>query len=118
MAKVNIASWAKKTQSTIDEAARAIQFSLFKGVILDTRVDTGRMRGNWQCSQGSPIKTVTTRNDKAGQVTVSEMSQNIGVGSITYLTNNVPYVGVYEQKDGMVAKNMARIETIVRKETR
>jgi hypothetical protein len=38
-----------------------------------------------------------------------------GAGDTTYLTNNVPYVGVWEERDGMVAKNIARIETNIRK---
>ena len=31
------------------------------------------------------------------------------------LKNNVPYVGIWEERDGMVAKNIARIETNIRK---
>ena len=118
MAKVDISAWAKKTGVTLDQATRAIQVELFSGVIRDTRVDTGRMRGNWQASTMTPIRTEIEREDKSGSATITDMISEVGVGTITYLTNNLPYVGIYEQKDGMVAKNMARIETIVRKETR
>ena len=34
------------------------------------------------------------------------------------MTNNVPYAEYWEQEDGMIAKNMARISRIVNKEVR
>jgi len=115
MATVNIGAWAKKVGASLDETARAIQIELFTGVIEDTRVDTGRMRGNWQTNVGSSTDSRLNRLDKSGSQANSEVKNRVKSGVITYFTNNVPYVLVYEQKDGMVAKNMARIQTILRK---
>tara|TARA_R110000764_G_scaffold28566_2_gene67279 strand:+ start:1401 stop:1751 length:351 start_codon:yes stop_codon:yes gene_type:complete len=105
---------AKRANSTLDEFVRAVKIDLFTGVIEDTRVDTGRMKGNWQTTVGSPATgTVSIRSESA---TVSDMERKSGgAGDTTYLTNNVPYVGVWEMRDGMVAKNIARIETNIRK---
>ena len=110
MAIVNISEWAKKTNTTLDEAARGITISLFSSIIMDTRVDLGRMRGNWQASIGSPITVETTRTDKSGAATVNAMQNKVRSGAVNIMTNNVPYAPYWEQQDGMVAKNMARIE--------
>ena len=87
-----------------------------RGVINDTRVDTGRMKGNWQTTVGMSTGQVLQETDKSGVRTVTVMGRNVGgAGETTYLTNNVPYVQFWEQRDGMVAKNIARLETIIRK---
>ena len=118
MAIVNIEQWAKKANLSLDEAARGITISLFSAVIMDTRVDTGRMRGNWQASIGSPITIETDRTDKTGTATVSAMQSKVRSGSLNIMTNNVPYAEYWEQQDGMIAKNMARISRIVNEEVR
>lgn len=118
MAIVNISAWAKKANLTLDEAARGITISLFSAVIMDTRVDTGRLRGNWQASIGSPITVETTRTDKTGARTVSAMKNKVRSGAVNIMTNNLPYAEYWEQQDGMVAKNMARIERNIKEEVR
>lgn len=107
---------AKRAKSTLDEFTRAVWIELFTGVIDNTRVDTGRMKGNWQTTVGAPANSDIDRLDKSGAQTIRDMQSNVGgINKITYLTNNLPYVGVWEQRDGMVAKNIARIETNIRK---
>ena len=110
MATVNISAWAKKTNTTLDEAARGITINLFSSIIMDTRVDTGRLRGNWQASIENPITAETSRTDIAGTTTVSAMKNKVKSGVVNIMTNNLPYAETWEQQDGMVAKNMARIE--------
>ena len=105
---------AKRANSTLDEFVREVKIALFTGVIQDTRVDTGRMRDNWQCSVGSAARGTVPISSEAA--TIADMkSKSGGAGDTTYLTNNVPYVGVWEERDGMVSKNIARIETNIRK---
>ena len=107
---------AKRANATLDEFVRAVYIELFSSTILDTRVDTGRMKGNWQTTVGAPATDTIDRLDKTGAETIRDMVSKIGgVNEVTYLTNNLPYVGVWEQRDGMVAKNIARIETNIRK---
>lgn len=115
---VNISKFAAKTQSTLGEACRAIKLELFSSVIMDTRVDTGRMRGNWQTSTGLPIKSETDRLDKSGEQTINEVQNTITDFEVDYMTNNVPYAIVWEERDAMVTKNMLRIERNIGKLTK
>ena len=116
--RLDIAKFAKATRSTVDEAARAIKIQLFTGVILDTRVKTGRLRGNWQTSTGEPRTGEIDREDKTGEATTSEVVAGVTADGVDYLTNNLPYAEVWEEQDGMVAKNMARIDRYVKEAVR
>jgi len=116
MANLTIGEWVSKTNRNLDQTMRGIKLSLFKGVIMDTRVDTGRMRGNWQTSTGFPTFTETARLDQSGNQAIAEAEYAIKPVAVDYLSNNVPYVGVYEELDGMVKKNMARLVTNIRNE--
>ena len=111
---LDIKKFAEKTNSNLGEASRAIKISLFNGIIRDTRVDKGRLRGNWQTSTGAPIETEIDRVDKVeqgidGGSAMQEVLDNVEAVSKDYLTNNLPYAKVWDDEDGMVDKNMARI---------
>jgi len=119
MANYTFAQWTEKTETTLDEFARAVKIKLFQSVIMDTRVDTGRMRGNWQISTGSPILTETSNKDQlsigqTGGKAYNDVPNGVTSG-VDYLSNNVPYVAFWEQHDGMVAKNIIRINRNVKK---
>jgi hypothetical protein len=111
----NVSAFAKETKSSVDEAVRTIKIELFSSVILDTRVDTGRLRGNWQTTTGSPADGEIDRLDPLGSGATREVRQGVKPDTVDYLTNNLPYAEVWEDKDGMVAKNVARITQIVRR---
>ena len=111
---LSVSKFAKKTASNLDEAGRAIKVSLFSSIIQDTRVDTGRLRGNWQTSTGGPKVAVIDRKDKIGDISIREVKENVSAFGVDYLTNNLPYALVMEEKDGMVSKNTRRIERIVK----
>jgi hypothetical protein len=106
----DIHRWAIKTERRTEQVARAVKVSLFSGIIRDTRVDTGRLRGNWQTSTGVPKFTETLRRDPTGAKAIQEAMQNVTTYGTDYMTNNLPYAEVWEEKDGMVAKNIVRIE--------
>lgn len=119
MANYTFEQWTEKTETTLDQFARAIKIKLFQSIIMDTRVDTGRMRGNWQISTGSPILTETSNKDKwsigqAGGKAYDAVPNGVTSG-VDYLSNNVPYVAFWEQHDGMVAKNIIRINRNAKK---
>ena len=107
----------------VDEDRKAITIKLFNSVIQDTPVDTGRARGNWQCSQSSPLSNKTDREDRSGQLSKNEVLEVVLASppdSTVYLTNNLPYAQRLEfgysgqAPEGMVRKNMARIQQILR----
>ena len=109
----DISKYARKTIDDAGKVSRASKLALFSGVIRDTRVDTGRLRGNWQTSTGSPKMVEIEREFPKGtpdDELIKEPMANVTAFGADYMTNNLPYAVVYEEKDGMVAKNMARVE--------
>ncbi len=119
MANYTFEQWAEKTETTLDQFSRAVKIKLFQSIIMDTRVDTGRMRGNWQISTGSPILTETSNLDKlsigqTGGKAYNDVPNGVTSG-VDYLSNNVPYVAHWEQHDGMVAKNIIRVNRNAKK---
>lgn len=115
MAQVNIAKYAKRVSADLEDAAIAIKLSLFKGIILDTRFDTGRLRGNWQTSTGQPVTSDTTREDKTGSQAIGEALGAITPDGVDYMTNNLPYAAVYEEQDAMIARNLVRVKNNILK---
>jgi hypothetical protein len=109
---------AEELNVSLDQIVRGIQIELFSGVIRDTRVDTGRLRGNWQTTVGQPASGELIRDDVTGQQAIREVESNVTSGAVVYLTNNLPYAEVWEQRDGMIARNMARLNRTIREVVR
>lgn len=60
----------------------------------------GRARGNWQINFGSPLREQLNVIDKTGVTTIRRgmaVARGIQQLGITYLTNNLPYIGVIDQ---------------------
>lgn len=112
--KLNVAKFSKATKSTIAEASRAIKISLFNGVIRDTRVDTGRLRGNWQTSTGKPITVTIERFDQSGNTVTAEVLSVVSAFGVDYITNNLVYAPVWNERDGIIDKNIARLRRNIR----
>ena len=117
----DIRSFVSKATTAHDKITRAATLELFSGVIKDTPVDTGRARGNWQTSVGSPAAGELDREDKSGALAMAEVQQKAppGAGQVTCLSNNLPYIGELERgsskqaPEGMVRKNVDRVQRIV-----
>lgn len=115
----DIRSFAAKATKAHNEITRTATLDLFSGVIKDTPVDTGRARGNWQTTVGSPAAGELER-DGAGPA-LAEVQQKTppGAGQVTLLTNNLPYIEALERgsstqaPEGMVRKNVDRVQSIV-----
>ena len=123
----DVQRFAVKSEKQVDTTIRAITFALFREVIQRTPVDTGRLKGNWQASVGSPVTGTVTTTDKDGSSTVASMAAAIGGwGSKTFLTNNLVYAHRIEwdgwshtkSPQGMVRVSLARINAIVAKAAR
>ena len=137
----DIETFAKKTGSSVDETLRATALELFGSVIKDNPVDTGRAKGNWQTSIGSPASGEVDRlGDSAALAEMRSVTAQFSAGKTIYLTNNLPYIwkleyggygtgpGATEKTNGtgfsiqapagMVRKNVARIQQIVAKEAK
>ena len=114
---------AAKTRKSIEEVMRATALELFSSVIKDTPVDTGRARGNWQASIGSPEDGETNATESTALAKVRSVSKGWSIGEVIWLTNNLPYIRRLEYASwskqapgGMVRKNVARIQRIVKAE--
>lgn len=108
-----------------ERTARAIKIELFSSTIADTPVLSGRARGNWQTTEGQPAIGTIERLDKSGARARKEVMDKVTPGDGTsILTNNLPYIAQLEygssQKapEGMMRKNVARIERIVQQAAR
>lgn len=106
-----------------DKAIRAIGLQLFGAIIKDTPVDTGRLRGNWQTTIGSPASgSFPSSTDKNGSISGAAMKAKVSqykVGQKLFLTNNLPYAQAIEDGHskqrpyGMVKTNVAIFKAIV-----
>lgn len=118
MAFIPIEQLASKVGDDLDQFSRAFTISLFNGVVRDTRVDTGRMRGSWMCTVGSPASGTPDRIDPTGSLVFDEIVGTVRAESVNWLTSNLPYTQVWEERDGMVARNVARLERITKEAAR
>ncbi|WHI52715.1 hypothetical protein P3339_08125 [Microbulbifer sp. MLAF003] len=105
-----------------DRLYRATNIELFNSVIRDTPVDTGRARGNWQTTVGTPAQSSSLRLDRSGAEAQAEVIQNVsGLDKVNYLINNLPYIQPLEYGHskqapaGMVRRNVLRIKSIIRR---
>ncbi len=122
---IEIQKWGAKTSAKVQRMRRGITLKLFSAVIMDTPVDTGRLRGNWRISEEQPLLQTRETVDKSGGPTINESSELIqatsGDGSI-FLSNSLPYAARIEfdghshtkAPEGMVRKNVARFNGLVK----
>lgn len=100
--------------SSLEEAANvreAAAIELFSGIITDTPVDTGRLRGNWQLSLDSPAngtlkREVRNRNKSLTQAERSRVENPRlyeNPNRVIYLTNNLEYAGYIEYGTAKIA---------------
>lgn len=120
--------FALKTPKRADTVIKKATLELFSKVILDTPVDTGRLRANWNVSFGSADESVNEdASDKAKSKTSSstckKAEEKIKADKTymaIFLTNNMPYVKGIEygrsQKSpqGMVRMNIALYNMFLR----
>jgi hypothetical protein len=115
-------SWARDIRRITDKGkmdlgnfAKALKVELFSSVVLNTRVDTGRLRGNWQIQDGERPIGVVDRLDRSGALVSREIEGGASRSGITYFVNNLPYAPVWERNDAMVGRSVSRLRSVVRK---
>lgn len=107
-----------------DENRRTITASVLNGVISDTPVLDGFLRGAWQTTESAPTTSRIKRQDKSGDAARDEMLSVLvgtkGRDCVIYFVNNMSYAHRIEfegwskkSPDGMVRRNIARINSIV-----
>jgi len=118
MAEIPIGQLARVAGATIDQTVRAIKIELFNGVIRDTRVDTGRLRGNFQTTNNTPANGQIERTDPSGANAQAEVAATVKPDTEDWLSNNLSYAGIWEERDGMIRRNIARLQRIIREKSR
>lgn len=120
--KKNLEKWAKHKKVTLDEAVELLVVEISSDIIQSTPVDTGRARGNWQASNGTPILNSVDTLDKTGVLSIGKVA-GVAVnsaGNIYHLTNNLPYITKLEygssnqNPEGMVRINLKNFEYYLR----
>jgi hypothetical protein len=118
---LDITQWAKEAGDEMAEFQRNFILAFFNSVIMDTPVDSGRLRGNWILSSDSPAQGTVDILDPTGNITtkkVEDYASKIGEKDFNvFLTNNLPYAYRIEydgyskikSPQGMVRKNFIRI---------
>ena len=122
----DIKRFSAKTSKAHDEIARGTTIALFNAVIMDTAVDEGRLRGDWQTTVGQPATGENGRFDAAGTAAMAEVVANTppGAGQETLLTNNMPYCEKIENgssdkaPQGMVHRNVDRFQRLIDEQTK
>lgn len=124
---LGISKFVEKSQQRRKNLTRAVALRALSGVVRDTRVDTGRMRGNWQVGEvnppeghkpergqigGKPDPSITERVDAVELGTRKILK--MGGDRTIWLHNGVPYVGVWEREDKMLAGNVEALKTWLR----
>ena len=104
----------KKTGDDAGKVGRNIKIKLFSEVSNNTTVKTGRLRGNWQTSTGTPKYGEIDRIDKTGDKVLQEINSNVTAFGVDYFTNNLPYATVEEERKGFVAKSIANINRSIK----
>ena len=113
-----------QVEGKIVEATKLLAMEALQRVVMKSPVDTGRFRGNWRVTIGSPASTPISRIDKGGGTTIGVGSSVIGrinEPRVVYLTNNLPYAVRLEEgwskqaPAGMVAVTIAELQAFFSK---
>lgn len=90
---LDIGDWL---QSEVNKETRIAAIRLLQGVVQNTAVDTGILRGSWQVSVERPSYALQMNDDKSGGGTISTGINIIGTAQATdyptiYLQSRYPY---------------------------
>lgn len=97
--KGNLTTLFSDKVEEVELATKAIAMELFKNVILKTPVETGRARGNWNCSIDAPDESISESVDKNGSKAINKVVSVVSeskLGDKIYLSNNLPYIAKLE----------------------
>ena len=97
--KENISKAVRKMVQKKNDDFRGAVMATFSNIVIETPVDTGRVRGNWQFSIASPIEGIISFPVDATNIPPPDVTSEIPIevfGKKMFLVNNLPYAGVLE----------------------
>ena len=102
---------------------KKVCFDLSNSIIMDSPVDSGRLRSNFQPDIDNTEKSILESEDKSGSATVAKVASTtnkLKLGQYFTLTNNLPYILRLEygwsktkSPNGMVGINVMRLQNFV-----
>lgn len=126
---MQVGKWTANIEDQVEGIVRAIAIELFSSVILDSPVDTGRLRGNWRISLNSPKEGTVKILDPDGSTSIRKVEDTVYGANIVgkdiefFLSNSLPYAAMIEfdghsnqAPGGMVRKNAIRIAQNVKRQ--
>lgn len=123
--ELKIANFADKALKRVNLVKRGVAIRLFRAVIMDSPVDTGRLRANWIVSLRAPVVKQRSKVDPSGGEAITEVTRVISGSNLLdtiILTNSLPYVKRIEfdgwshtkAPAGMVRKNVNRFRILLK----
>lgn len=109
-----VRNWSEQTETDATDALRKICLDLFGGVLLRTRVDTGRLRGSWRMNIGEADTSVVEIDEdvdappQGAGPTGTELNRAmptvaaIALGDVIVISNSLPYAEVWNDEDNIV----------------
>lgn len=94
----DLSKFARHFNGNVDKTVRHAVVLLAQGVVMNTPVDTGRLRANWQFGFAPPTKRLAVE-DKAGGETIARIAgqtRTLRAGWDCWVVNNLPYAGRIE----------------------
>lgn len=127
--KAMLAIADEQVPETANKFKRVVALKVLRGVVLKSPVDTGRFRGNWHVSLGSPTSSevkgaegigAPDKSPAAAAATVAGLENKeivqVKFGQNLWINNNVPYAGRIENghsqqaPGGVVALTLAEVK--------
>ena len=94
----DVTKWGEKQKRRVRTIRKKIVFGAFTRVIMRTPVLTGRARGNWQATVGTPAGGTIEEFDKSGMSTMAKVNGlRLEDDQPAFLTNNLPYIEKLEK---------------------
>lgn len=103
---LDMKAFAKRVGDDAEVLVKTICIDLLKDIVLNTPVDSGRARANWQCSVNTPISgQLSFSADTGSGITAPRESAASGdailrgqavaahaAGNVFWISNNLPYI--------------------------
>lgn len=126
---LDLSKFKAKTEKKLEQVVKKTFIDLSSAVILDTPVDSGRLRNNWFPAINKFDDSVTESIDKTGIKAISEVVINANtfrIGDTLTLSNNLDYAfrieylgwSKYKAPKGMLRLNIAKFQIMVDKNTK
>lgn len=122
---LDVKAYCEKAKKNPELVMRQVSMGLFRTIIKESPVDTGRFKLNWQASGPTPASGIVDGVDKSGEIAIGKMVNFVTTTSTWQeltLTNNLPYAQRLEYgwskqaPAGVVRINVARFNTLLAEE--